>query len=362
MENPRCGPAAFAASDAALDAAEVRRPLCGSSPGQAYVVAIRGCDNFCSYCVVPLVRGPERSRAPAVILEEVRRLVGQGARQITLLGQAVNKYAAQEGGRRWDLADLLAKVAETPGLTRLSFITSHPASMTERLAQVFRDVPAVIPYLHMPAQAGSDAVLARMNRGYTVAEYLDRVAMVRAMRPGLAAASDFIVGFPGESEADFEATCDLVRRARFSGAFVFKYSPRPGTAAAKRLTDDVPDAEKRRRNSALLALVEEITGEENRKFVGRTVRVFVEKLSPRPHAKKGSDPSTDKGSDPFFAASNPQSAIRNPQLRGRTPCNRIVVFDGLPSLVGTEVDVEVVDSTPLTLFARADSLAGRDLR
>jgi tRNA-2-methylthio-N6-dimethylallyladenosine synthase len=143
---------------------------------------------------------------------------------------------------------------------------------------------------------------------------------------------------------------------------VFKYSPRPGTAAAKRLTDDVPDAEKRRRNSALLALVEEITGEENRKFVGCTVRVFVEELSPRPHAKKGSDPSTDKGSDPFFAASNPQSAIRNPQLRGRTPCNRIVVFDGLPSLVGTEVDVEVVDSTPLTLFARADSLAGRDLR
>ena len=362
MENPRGGPAAFAASDAALDDAEVRRPLCGSSPGQAYVVAIRGCDNFCSYCVVPLVRGPERSRAPAVILEEVRRLVGQGARQITLLGQAVNKYAAQEGGRRWDLADLLAKVAETPGLTRLSFITSHPASMTERLAQVFRDVPAVIPYLHMPAQAGSDAVLARMNRGYTVAEYLDRVAMVRAMRPGLAAASDFIVGFPGESEADFEATCDLVRRARFSGAFVFKYSPRLGTAAAKRLTDDVPDAEKRRRNSALLSLVEEITGEENRKFVGRTVRVFVEKLSPRPHAKKGSDPSTDKGSDPFFAASNPQSAIRNPQLRGRTPCNRIVVFDGLPSLVGTEVDVEVVDASPLTLFARADSLAGRDLR
>jgi len=345
------GSGAFAASDAALDDAEVRRPLCGSSPGQAYVVAIRGCDNFCSYCVVPFVRGPERSRPPSVILEEVRRLVGQGARQITLLGQAVNKYDAQEGGRRWGLADLLEKVAETAGLARLSFITSHPAAMTERLARVFRDLPAVIPYLHMPAQAGSDAVLERMNRGYTAAEYLDRVAMIRAMRPGVAVASDFIVGFPGESEADFEATCQLVRRARFSGAFVFKYSPRPGTAAARRLADDVPDAEKRRRNNALLALVEEITGEENRKFVGRTVRVFVEELAPRPHAKKGSDLLSVEGPDPFFAASNPQSAIRNPQLRGRTPCNRIVVFDGPARLVGTEADVEVIGSTPLTLFA-----------
>jgi tRNA-2-methylthio-N6-dimethylallyladenosine synthase len=206
----------------------------------------------------------------------------------------------------------------------------------------------------MPAQAGSDAVLERMNRGYTAEEYLDRVAMVRALRPGLAVASDFIVGFPGESEADFEATCDLVRRARFSGAFVFKYSPRPGTAAAKRFADDVPDAEKRRRNNALLALVEEITGEENRKFVGRTVRVFVEELAPRPHA--------NKGSAPLLAALNPQSAIRNPQLRGRTPCNRIVVFDGPPSLIGAEVDVEVVDASPLTLFARAGSLAGPELR
>jgi tRNA-2-methylthio-N6-dimethylallyladenosine synthase len=347
--------AAFAASDAALDDAEVRRPLCGNSPGQAYVVAMRGCDNFCSYCVVPFVRGPERSRRPSVIIEEVRRLVGQGARQITLLGQAVNKYAAEEAGRRWDLADLLATVAETPGLARLSFITSHPAAMTERLAQALRDVPAVIPYLHMPAQAGSDAVLARMNRGYTAAEYMDRVAMVRALRPGLAVASDFIVGFPGETPGDFEATCDLVRRARFSGAFVFKYSPRPGTAAAKRLADDVPDVEKRRRNNALLALVEEITGQENRKFVGRTVRVFVEELAPRP-----------KLNDASRLAASRRRARRSsddlPQLRGRTPCNRIVVFDGPASLVGTEVEVEVVDASPLTLFARADSLAGRELR
>jgi tRNA-2-methylthio-N6-dimethylallyladenosine synthase len=227
--------------------------------------------------------------------------------------------------------------------------------MTEHLAQAFRDVPAVIPYLHMPAQSGSDAVLARMNRGYTAAEYMDRVAMVRALRPGLAVASDFIVGFPGETEADFEATCEMVRRARFSGAFVFKYSPRPGTAAAKRLADDVPDVEKRRRNNALLAIVEEITGEENRKFVGRRMRVFVEELAPRPKLNETSR----------LAASRRRargSSDDLPQLRGRTPCNRIVVFDGPPSLVGTEVEVEVVDASPLTFFARADSLAGQDLR
>jgi tRNA-2-methylthio-N6-dimethylallyladenosine synthase len=369
--------AAFAASDAALDEAEVRRPLCGSSPGspgrrcgkpgQAYVVAIRGCDNFCSYCVVPYVRGPERSRAPSAILEEVRRLVGQGARQITLLGQAVNQYAAQEGGRRWDLADLLAEAAQTPGLARLAFITNHPRAFDERLARVFRDVPGVCPYLHMPAQSGSDAVLERMNRGYTHGQYLDRVAMARAVRPDLAVASDFIVGFPGETEAEFEATCDLVRRARFSGAFVFKYSPRPGTLAAREFPDDVPDAEKRRRNNALLALVEEITAEENRRFVGRTVRVFVGEISPR---GRQVEDSTRRGylqtrrasaaAKRGFEFSNPQSAGVYPpragtphslQLRGRTPCNRIVVFDGPPSLVGTEVDVRVVDSTPLTLFA-----------
>ena len=344
------GAAAFAASDAALDEAEVRRPLCGSSPGQAYVVAMRGCDNFCSYCVVPYVRGPERSRAPSAVLEEVRRLVGQGARQITLLGQAVNQYAAQEGGRRWDLADLLAKAAETPGLARLTFITNHPAAFDERLARVFRDVPGVCPYLHMPAQSGSDAVLKRMNRRYTAAEYLERVEMARSPRPDLAVASDFIVGFPGETEAEFEATCDLVRRARFSGAFVFKYSPRPGTLAAREYPDDVPDVEKRRRNNALLALVEEMMGEENKKFVGRTVRVFVEEISPRGRQGYLQTRRASAAAKRGFESLNWQSAIRNLQLRGRTPCNRIVVFDGPPAMVGAEADVRIVGATALTLF------------
>jgi len=258
----QAGAGAFASLDDALDGAEVRRLLGPASAGAAYVTVMRGCDNFCTYCVVPHVRGPERSRPPRSILEEVRRLAGQGARQVTLLGQAVNQYAAEEDGRRWDLADLVARAAETPDLARLSFITSHPRAMTERLAAVFRDVPKVVPYLHMPAQSGSDAVLARMNRGYTAAEYEDRVAMVRSRRPGLTVESDFIVGFPGETAEDFEATVDLVRRVRFAGAFVFKYSPRPGTAAAERFPDDVPAAEKRRRHSRLLALVKEIAREQ----------------------------------------------------------------------------------------------------
>ena len=310
---------------------------------------MRGCDNFCSYCVVPHVRGPERSRSPGPILEEVRRLVAQGARQITLLGQAVNQYAADEGGRRWDLADLLAEAAQTEGLARLLFITNHPSAFDDRLARVFRDVPKVCPYLHMPAQSGSDAVLARMNRGYTAAEYLDRVAMVRALRPDVAIASDFIVGFPGETESDFEATLDLVRRARFAGGFVFKYSSRPGTAAEQRMPDDVPPAEKRRRHQELLALLTRLGGEENQALVGRTVRAFVEELAPRPalndRARQAGRPAAAVPL-PF----NPHSAIHNPQLRGRTPCNRIVVFDGPAELVGTEVDVRIIKARPLTLF------------
>jgi tRNA-2-methylthio-N6-dimethylallyladenosine synthase len=258
----QAGAEAFAALDEALDGVEVRRLLGRPSAREAYVTVMRGCDNFCTYCVVPNVRGPERSRPPQSVLEEVRRLVGQGARRITFLGQAVNQYAAEEDGRRWDLADLVAGAAETPDLARLSFITSHPRAMTERLAAVFRDVPKVVPYLHMPAQSGSDAVLARMNRGYTAGEYEQRVARVRALRPGIAIESDFIVGFPGETAEDFEATVDLVRRVRFAGAFVFKYSPRPGTPAAERYRDDVPSAEKRRRHSRLLALVKEIAREQ----------------------------------------------------------------------------------------------------
>jgi tRNA-2-methylthio-N6-dimethylallyladenosine synthase len=225
-----------------------------------------------------------------------------------------------------------------PGLGRLHFITNHPAAMTPRLAGVFRDVPTVCPYLHMPAQSGSDRVLARMNRGYTAAAYLERVAMVRDANPDVAVASDFIVGFPGETEADFEATLDLVRRARFAGGFVFKYSPRPGTKAAERMDDDVPDGDKRRRHEALLDLVGEVAAEENRALVGRTVEVLVEGPSPRPNLNAGGPARIER---PGWV-----------QQRGRTRCHRLVVFDGPPDLAGAEVRVGIERASAVTLFGR----------
>jgi len=333
---------AFVAPDARLDDLELARPLGGPSPRHACVTVVRGCDNFCAYCVVPHVRGPERSRPPSAVLDEVRRFAGEGARQVTFLGQAVNKYQAREAGRPWDLADLLAEAADTRGLARLHFITNHPAAMTERLADAFARVPAVCPYLHMPAQAGSDAVLRRMNRGYTAAEYEERVARVRRARPDVAVASDFIVGFPGETEADFEATCDLVRRTRFAGGFVFKYSPRPGTAA-ERYTDDVPDAEKRRRHQVLLDLIQDIAGEESRALVGRTVPVFVEGPSPNPHL------------DAAAGGGQAESLAGGVQLRGRTPGGRIVVFDGPTDLAGEIVDVRLTRAAGVTLFGERAS-------
>jgi tRNA-2-methylthio-N6-dimethylallyladenosine synthase len=295
---------------------------------------MRGCDNFCAYCVVPLVRGPERSRSPAAIREEVRRLVARGTREVTLLGQAVNKYRFVEGAKAWDLADLLEALAAVNGVSRLYFVTNHPRQVTPRLAAAFRSLPAVCPYLHMPAQAGSDVVLARMNRGYTAEEYRERVAMVRQAAPYVAVHSDFIVGFPGETAEDFEATLDLVRQVRPAGAFVFKYSPRPGTLAARKFPDDVPVKEKRRRNQALLDLVGRIAAEDNQAFVGRSLDILVEGPSPR----------------------QPQAAL---QWRGRTRCRRIVVFDGPPEsapasgkpLAGREVRVRVEAAGALTLFA-----------
>ncbi len=350
----------FTPSDARLDDLELGRPLGGPSPRQACVTVMRGCDNFCAYCVVPHVRGPERSRRPSAVLDEVRRLVGEGGRQITFLGQAVNKYEAREDGRRWDLAHLIAAAADTSGLDRLHFITNHPAAMTDRLAAAFRDVPAVCPYLHMPAQAGSDAVLARMNRGYTAAAYEEKVAMARDARPDVAVASDFIVGFPGETEADFEATCGLVRRVQFAGGFVFKYSPRPGTHAAHRYTDDVPDADKRRRHQVLLDLIQESAAEQNRAMVGRTVPVFIEGPSPNPHLDATSDPGRLNGcgraglSGPEEAPEGPASRRRrtatNVQLRGRTPEGRIVVFDGPADAAGGIVDVRLTRAAHVTLF------------
>jgi len=293
------------------------------------------------------------------VAEEVQRLVDRGVREVTLLGQAVNRYRFDQAGRAWDLADLVEKVAGAPGLRRLRFITSHPKAMTARLASLFRDVPLLCPHLHMPAQSGSDAVLERMNRGYTAAEYAQRVAMVREAAPQVAVASDFIVGFPGETGEDFEATADLARRMRFASGFVFKYSPRPGTLAAHRYPDDVPQKEKVRRHRELLDLLGEIAMQDNQALLGREVVVLVEGPAPRPHlddrlaARRvaGEEETAPVGDGRGSSSSLRPQASSLMQWRGRTPCHRLVVFDGRPGLAGELVTVRIDRAGPITLFA-----------
>ena len=212
-------------------------------------------------------------------MDEAKRLADDGCREITLLGQNVNSYGKSFGPPARALAELLARLDRIAGLARVRFVTSHPKDMSREILEAVRDLPTVCEHLHMPAQSGSDRVLAAMNRRYTARGYRDLVALARELVPGIAIASDFIVGFPGETEAEFEETAALVRDLRFQNSFVFKYSPRPGTAAAK-LADDVPWEEKRRRNMALLEIQSAINLEENRKFIGQEVEVLVEGPQP----------------------------------------------------------------------------------
>ena len=313
----------------------------GSAGGkaQAYVRVMRGCDKFCSYCIVPSVRGREISRSPEHIVEEVKRLIDGGCIEITLLGQTVNSYRYREGGREVQFGELLRKIGESDGLERLRFVTSHPKEFTDDVFRAMAEVPAVCEYLHMPAQSGSDRILAAMKRGYTSAEYLELVARGRAMVPGLSLAGDFIVGFCGETEEDFQATVRMIKAVRYKNCFVFKYSPRPGTAAAKKLVDDVPVEIKKRRNNELLAVQEEISLEINGGFIGRTAEILVE--GPSKTARK-----------------KPLSSGR--QMSGRTRGDHIVVFDapeGSEELTGRLAKVLIRDASALTLFGEFDSLA-----
>ncbi len=297
----------------------------------AYVSVMRGCDNFCAYCIVPFVRGRESSRPPQEVVREVRRLADDGVREVTLLGQNVNSYG---GGLEppVGLADLLERVNGVDGIERVRFVTSHPRDMTDGILRAMAGLEKVCEHLHVPAQSGSDVVLGRMRRDYTAAQYRDMVARARELVPGLMLAGDFIVGFPGETERDFRLTLRLLREVRYQQSFIFKYSPRPGTAAA-RWEDDVPDRIKRERNQALLVAQEEVDTERRAGMVGRRVEVLVDGLS-----------KADER-----------------HLSGRTRGNDIVVFDppqgARPeNLTGRLVTVELTDSTPLTLFGR---LSGR---
>jgi tRNA-2-methylthio-N6-dimethylallyladenosine synthase len=306
------------------------------SPFQAYVRIMIGCDKFCTYCIVPSVRGPEQSRHPGEIAAEVRRLADEGCKEITFLGQTVNSYRFDlGGGRRARLSDLLARVHDTPGIERLKFVTNFPRDMTDDLLDAVRELPKVCPYLHVPAQSGCNDVLRRMKRLYTVEYYRDMLARCRERVPGVAVSSDFIVGFCGETEESFARTCDLVRSAGFKNSFIFKYSPRPGTKGHELFADDVPEEVKRRRNNDLLAIQAEVSLRDHLAFVGREALVLVE--GPSKTELKASGGREPPGSGPR-------------QLTGRTNTDHIAVFEGNERLTGQLVRVRVEGATAFTLF------------
>jgi tRNA-2-methylthio-N6-dimethylallyladenosine synthase len=242
---------------------------------QAFVSVMRGCNMPCTYCIVPTTRGDEVSRPIADLVDECERLCGDGVTEITLLGQTVNAYGRDLTGQDATLARLLRALHDIPSLRRLAFITSHPNFLNQELIEALAELPKVARYLHLPAQSGSNAVLKAMRRGYTTERYLARIEQLRSKAPDIELHSDFIVGYPGETAADFDQTVAFLQRVGFAQSYVFKYSPRPGTLAAD-LPDDVPEAEKERRCAVLLAAQEELTAGFNRAMVGKTVEVLVE--------------------------------------------------------------------------------------
>jgi len=315
----------------ALDALDRGRdPADGHLPGQAYVRIMRGCDKFCTYCVVPAVRGREISRPAGDIVEEVRRLVGAGVSKVTLLGQTVSSYR-HDGVA---LARLLERLDAVNGLRRVRFITSYPADFDDDILRAMRDLPTVCEYLHVPAQSGSDRMLAAMRRRYTRSDYDALIDRARGIVPGIALAGDFIVGFPGEEDEDHAASADLIRRSAYKNSFIFKYSPRPGTFADERLADNVPDDVKRLRNNELLAVQKEVSLTGNRAMVGRKVEVLAE----GPSVRSAKQPTP--------------SAAGQVQLTGRTRTDHIVVFDAPESLADQYANVKITDATGLTLFGQ----------
>lgn len=343
----------------------LRDPTMRPSPFQAFVRIMIGCDKFCTYCVVPMTRGPEQSRPPQHILHEVQQLAGEGVKEVTLLGQTVNSYRNNEEGRMWRLADLLAAMHDVPGLERIKFVTNFPRDMGDDLLQAVRDLPKVAHYLHVPAQSGCNNVLKRMKRGYTVEQYREMMARIREAIPDCAVSSDFIVGFCGETDESFQKSMDLVRECRFKNSFIFKYSPRPGTKADELLPDDVPEEVKRLRNNEMLALQNEISDEQNVELIGKDFEVLVEGLSktaqkiddsfiPNEAGRAGNrETASELAGEHKEGAHAPaieQERDFHPQLMGRTKCDRIVVFDGNPRLVGSLTHVHIHDCTPTTLI------------
>jgi len=288
----------------------------GKRQVSAFVTVQEGCDKFCTFCVVPYTRGAEYSRKPAEIVVEVERLAARGVREVTLLGQNVNAYH----GDGWSLARLLQQLAEIPAIERLRFTTSHPHDMDDDLIALFGDEPKLMPYLHLPFQAGSDRILAAMNRKHTAADYEALIERIRAARRDIALSTDIIVGFPSETDVDFEATLSLARRMRFAQAFSFKYSARPGTPAAN-LDGQVPDSVKKERLAVLQALLEESRHVFDQATVGRRLPVLFE--------GKGRKPG---------------------QITGRSPYLQAVHVEGPDALIGhiAEVDISAAGPNSLT--------------
>ncbi|MHC4758331.1 MAG: tRNA (N6-isopentenyl adenosine(37)-C2)-methylthiotransferase MiaB [Planctomycetota bacterium] len=309
-------------------------------PGQAYVRVMRGCNNFCSYCIVPYVRGPEVSRPPGKIIEQVKRLAGEGIKQVTLLGQAVNLYDYNSGEKTYTLADILEMVNEIDGIEWIRFLTSYPTEKNfEPILQAMVELPKVCSYLHMPAQSGSDKILKAMNRKYTSGQYLELIERARSIVTDIAVAGDFIVGFPGETDEDFQATVELVEKSLYKNCYVFKYSPRPGTTGQQKLEDNVSLEIKKKRNIELLAVQEKVSDELSKNFLGKTVTVLVEGLSKKPHL-------------------NQKENDDNPQLIGRTATDWIVVFNGPSMLAGEFAKIKITKTSPLTLFGEISNSSG----
>jgi tRNA-2-methylthio-N6-dimethylallyladenosine synthase len=294
----------------------------------AFVTVQEGCDKFCSFCVVPYTRGAEVSRPVSAVIDEITRLAAAGVREVMLLGQNVNAYRGEGvDGRAVGLADLIRAAASVPGIVRVRYATSHPADMSDELIDAHRDVEALAPYLHLPVQSGSDRVLKSMNRRHRVADYLETVARVRDARPDIAFSSDFIVGYPGEIDADFEATLALIRAVGFASSYAFKYSARPGTPAAE-APGQIDAATKVQRLAILQALIEEQLQAFNRATVGRRFEVLFEKLG-----------------------------RRDGQIIGRSPYMQAVFVDGPRSLIGVTSQVEIVGVEPHSLRGRVVSPA-----
>ncbi len=302
------------------ESAMAGRPSPGATPVSANVPVVLGCSRACTYCVIPYRRGRERSRPPAEVLEEVRSLVAQGAREVVLLGQIVDRYG-QDLPDRPTLAGLLRQAARIDGLRRIRFLTNHPAFLDDDLLNAIADEPRICPHFEIPAQAGNDEVLRRMRRGYTASEYRAVIERIRRRLPECAIHSDFIVGFPGETEAAFEETVRLLQDLRFDKVHIARYSPRPETLAARRWPDEVSEEEKERRRARLETVQRHIQSELNARFLGRVVEVLVDGRDER----------------------------RN-RWRGRTSLDRIVFFSDIRPRLGDLAQVRIVWTGPYSLI------------